>query len=117
MLSTINKTLLLATALATGSTALVIAQFERFFEPTCTSAIGGATVAETYCVNVEDWPSLSHEAFVTGGECEDPNTSPVLSLFGEPGCETDLLTSFAVGEDAECLQKDITVKSLSLACV
>ncbi|KAL4863460.1 hypothetical protein BDV12DRAFT_202066 [Aspergillus spectabilis] len=117
MLSTLTKAFLLATALATGTTALVTAEFQRYFAAECSNPLGGASVAETYCVNIEDFPTLSYDAYVTGGECEDPATSPLITIYGGSSCESDPIASFTVGAEAQCIEADITIRSLTLACV
>jgi hypothetical protein len=68
-------------------------------------------------VNVADFPTLSYDAYLTGGECADPATSPVITIYGGSSCESDPIASFTVGAEAQCFETDITILSLTLACV
>ncbi|KAL2826270.1 hypothetical protein BDW59DRAFT_66223 [Aspergillus cavernicola] len=117
MISTIPKTVLLSLSLSTATLAAVQAKFNRYFETGCPSLESAATIVEGYCTNLESFPTISLDAYVTSGECEDPTTSPVLSLFADPGCETGLLLDVAIGAEAQCVEAEITIESLTITCV
>ncbi|KAL3481327.1 hypothetical protein BJX99DRAFT_163608 [Aspergillus californicus] len=116
MISTIPKILLLSLSLSAGSLAAVQGTFTRYFQAECAGSPSTASIFEGYCVNISDFPILSFDAVVTSGACEDATTSPVLSVFSDPGCETGLLTSVDVGSEAECTPVDANVQSLFFEC-
>ncbi|KAL3487934.1 hypothetical protein BJX62DRAFT_240536 [Aspergillus germanicus] len=110
------KTLLLTAALSTSALGAVSATFNRYFETGCATALGPATVTEGYCVNVANFPILSWEASIAAGACEDASTSPVLKIFSEPGCETGLISSAVIDAEAQCVEDEVTIQSVTLVC-
>ncbi|KAJ0417591.1 hypothetical protein BJY00DRAFT_289242 [Aspergillus carlsbadensis] len=110
------KTLLLTSALSTAALGAVQATFNRYFETGCATGLGAFTVVEGYCGNVESFPVLSWDAYITSGACEDSSTSPVVRIFSEPGCETGLIGSAAIGAEDQCVEVDATIQSVTLVC-
>jgi hypothetical protein len=116
--STANKAkaLLLTAALSTSALGAVSATFNRYFETGCATALGPVTLVEGYCVNVAGFPILSWGSSGISGACEDASTSPVIKIFSEPGCETGLIGEFAIGEEAQCVEADVTIQSVTIVC-
>ncbi|KAL5337266.1 hypothetical protein BJX70DRAFT_399914 [Aspergillus crustosus] len=117
MLSSITKTLRLATVLATSATALVVVEYDRYTLANCSSGLGKSTAAEGYCVNLANFPTVSYSASVTSGECEDPAASPVFSVYGNRNCESGLIDAIDVGAEAQCIEADVTIQSVGVTCV
>ncbi|KAL5360000.1 hypothetical protein BJX96DRAFT_149482 [Aspergillus floccosus] len=110
------KTLLVTLTLASGALSTLTGTFTTYFGSDCSVLGGTGTVVEGYCVNIEYFPYTGFSGALASGACEDASKTPTLNLYLDPGCETNLFTSFAIETEGQCVAKEGSVQSVALVC-
>ncbi|KAJ5894929.1 hypothetical protein N7495_006620 [Penicillium taxi] len=104
---------LVAAAVATNPTI----SYGGSFYNDCSSVSTSASVYDGSCVNIENFPLKSFSAYIASGTCPD-GTSAVFSTYTASGCDNSTLyEAVSVDSDKQCFEADVTLISLSAACV
>ncbi|GFF41934.1 hypothetical protein IFM51744_04972 [Aspergillus udagawae] len=110
------KTLLVTLALASGALSAVAGTFTTYLGGGCRALGSTGGIFEGYCTNIEYFPWSGFEGAVTSGACEDASKTPTIRLYLDPGCKTNLFTSFTIGAQPQCVAKTGSVQSAILVC-